>query len=180
MVRDTDHQVADWPAELPQTIGPVVGSWVELHPNNVRVLSKWSERMKSPAPSTVPIFRSESLSALLPNNGDLAEHHQGGDIGTEHTPQSGPFKRFDDSDFYHHILQAFIDHRSVGSTNLSVTPKVRVKRSRGESRDRKASKGRKVKYQVHEKLAHFMVPLNEREGTWHEQQVDELFMSLPH
>lgn len=60
--------------------------------------------------------------------------------------------------------------------------------------DTKASKGRKLRYvtsallhadayavsgryEPHEKLQHFMVPVHVR-GAWHEEQVDELFASL--
>lgn len=42
--------------------------------------------------------------------------------------------------------------------------------------DTKASKGRKMRYTVHEKLRDFMV--REDRGTWGERRVDELFGSL--
>lgn len=42
--------------------------------------------------------------------------------------------------------------------------------------DTKASKGRKLRYTVHEKLQNFMAP--EDRGTWGERQVDELFGGL--
>jgi protein AATF/BFR2 len=42
--------------------------------------------------------------------------------------------------------------------------------------DTKASKGRKLKYAVHEKLQNFMAP--EERGKWGERQTDELFGSL--
>lgn len=43
--------------------------------------------------------------------------------------------------------------------------------------DTKASKGRKLGYEVHEKLQNFMVPAPPR-GGWHDEQIDELFASL--
>lgn len=43
--------------------------------------------------------------------------------------------------------------------------------------DTKASKGRKLRYEVHEKLQNFMVPVTPR-GAWHDEQIDELFSSL--
>lgn len=43
--------------------------------------------------------------------------------------------------------------------------------------DTKASKGRKLRYEVHEKLQNFMVPATPR-GAWHDEQIDELFSSL--
>ncbi len=186
MASATDHQAVHWAQKFPQTAGTAVGSWSKLHPDHVSVLSKWSERMESSVSSTAQDMRNQTFSALLHRNGDLAERPPTksdivGRMNTGQTPQSGPFQGFDDSEFYHRILQGFIKNRDVGSMGgLSVLPRDRVKRTRGDSRDRKASKGRKVQYQVHEKLAHFMMPFHGREGTWHEQQVDELFISLPH
>jgi protein AATF/BFR2 len=44
--------------------------------------------------------------------------------------------------------------------------------------DTKASKGRKLRYEVHEKMQNFMVPVPLAAGAWHETQIDELFGSL--
>lgn len=48
--------------------------------------------------------------------------------------------------------------------------------------DTKASKGRKLRYEVHEKLQNFMVPIPAQvmfgAVAWGEQQTDELFASL--
>jgi len=41
----------------------------------------------------------------------------------------------------------------------------------------KASKGRKLRYEIHEKLQNFMVPVPVR-GAWHDEQIDELFASF--
>jgi protein AATF/BFR2 len=42
--------------------------------------------------------------------------------------------------------------------------------------DTRASKGRKLRYTIHEKLQNFMAP--EDRGAWGERQADELFGSL--
>lgn len=34
------------------------------------------------------------------------------------------------------------------------------------------------RYEVHEKLQNFMVPVTPRGNTWHDEQIDELFASL--
>ena len=44
--------------------------------------------------------------------------------------------------------------------------------------DTKASKGRKLRYEVHAKLQNFMVPVPVAGGDWHEEQIDDLFLSL--
>lgn len=52
------------------------------------------------------------------------------------------------------------------------------KAKRKKTVDTKASKGRKLRYHVHEKLQNFMVPIPAQRGAWHEEQIDELFASL--
>ena len=42
--------------------------------------------------------------------------------------------------------------------------------------DTKASKGRKIRFHVHEKLQNYMAP--EPRGSWHDSMVDELFGGL--
>ncbi|ESP02542.1 hypothetical protein LOTGIDRAFT_138224, partial [Lottia gigantea] len=72
---------------------------------------------------------------------------------------------FDDSDFYHHMLREFIDRKSseiddplaLGRQWLEVQ-KSRTKVKRNV--DTKASKGRKLRYNVHPKLVNFMAPVD--------------------
>ena len=52
------------------------------------------------------------------------------------------------------------------------------KAKRKKTVDTRASKGRKLRYQVHEKLQNFMVPIPTQRGAWHDEQIDELFASL--
>ena len=94
-------------------------------------------------------------------------------------------KIYDDADFYTLLLRELVDQRMTSSTNISNTPTPNttslpaVARRDAKTRkkiDTKASKGRKMRYTVHEKLQNFMAP--EDRGTWGERQVDELFGSL--
>lgn len=52
----------------------------------------------------------------------------------------------------------------------------REKKKKREA-ERGGSKGRKLRYTVHEKAQNFVVP-TALEGGWHEEQIDELFASL--
>ena len=52
------------------------------------------------------------------------------------------------------------------------------KARRKKTVDTRATKGRKLRYQVHEKLQNFMVPVRTSRGVWHDEQIDELFASL--
>lgn len=102
---------------------------------------------------------------------------------------------YDDTDFYQSLLRSVIDARSSANSNLdSLTADWRAaqaarkaaKKSSGKV-DTRASKGRKLRYVVHEKLQHFMAPVPQPAPAlpgggssiqWHESQIDELFASL--
>ncbi|KAJ2779763.1 rRNA-processing protein bfr2 [Coemansia interrupta] len=89
---------------------------------------------------------------------------------------------FDDTDFYQQLLRELIESRMVDSNDPMAELGTRwsaVKqqtRSKKQNVDTKASKGRKIRYQVMEKLQNFMPPIPA--GTWHEDMVNELFSSL--
>ena len=113
---------------------------------------------------------------------------------------------YDDADFYGSLLQTFLEQRGqhgIGgggeiimgngaNTNgasaaaagiaadrpLFFAPRWQAAKAAKVKKvvDTRASKGRKLKYTVHEKLQNFMAP--EDRGTWDEGQTDELFGSL--
>ncbi|KAJ2744614.1 rRNA-processing protein bfr2 [Coemansia sp. BCRC 34301] len=89
---------------------------------------------------------------------------------------------FDDTDFYQQLLRELIESRMVDSNDPTSSLGVRwaaVKqqtRAKKRTMDNKASKGRKIRYHVIEKLQSFMPPIPA--GTWHEDMVNELFSSL--
>ncbi|KAJ1819339.1 rRNA-processing protein bfr2 [Coemansia sp. RSA 2599] len=89
---------------------------------------------------------------------------------------------FDDTDFYQQLLRELIESRMVDSNDPTATLGTRwaaVKqqtRAKKRNVDTKASKGRKIRYQVMDKLQNFMPPIPA--GTWHEDMVNELFSSL--
>ncbi|KAJ3025559.1 UNVERIFIED_CONTAM: hypothetical protein HDU68_007005 [Siphonaria sp. JEL0065] len=90
---------------------------------------------------------------------------------------------FDDGDFYQQLLKELIEGRLLETddpTLLSMKwAELKTLQSQTKKKktvDTKASKGRKIRYAVHEKLANFMAP--EPRGTWHDAMVDELFSSL--
>merc|ERR1712166_935292 len=62
---------------------------------------------------------------------------------------------FDDTDFYERLLQELIDTGSQASLQAAITGRTEVKKSKHQV-DTRASKGRKIRYHVHQKLANFM------------------------
>ena len=106
---------------------------------------------------------------------------------------------FDDADFYTLLLRELVDQKmSAASTGLNPTlassaaaatlngggrgeSAIDVSALKREARvrkkvDTKASKGRKMRYTVHEKLQNFVA--REDRGTWGERQIGELFGGL--
>lgn len=97
---------------------------------------------------------------------------------------------YDDADFYTLLLRELVDQRMADSAaNHGATPLANMAPNVGTSLpisskhfkvkkavDTKASKGRKMRYTVHEKLQNFMAP--EDVGSWGERQRAELFGSL--
>merc|ERR1712228_722563 len=94
----------------------------------------------------------------------------GSDGGTAQTDS----EIFDDDDFYHQLLRDLIARKTLNSTDQSQLTRqwLEVQKLRTKLKkkvDTKASKGRKVRYDIHAKLVNFMAPLYardmDREGT---------------
>ena len=86
-------------------------------------------------------------------------------------------KIYDDADFYGLMLKELLESKSSDSLTASAIdfdPRKEAKTKKHV--DTKASKGRKLRYTVHEKLENFMAPEDRRR--WGDRQADELFGSL--
>ncbi|XP_050074455.1 protein Aatf [Anopheles maculipalpis] len=88
---------------------------------------------------------------------------------------------FDDSDFYHQMLRELIEYKTSTTDSpqeiankLAELQKLRNKMKK--TVDTKASKGRKIRYVVHNKLVNFMAPVPDYD--WTDEAKDELFSSL--
>lgn len=77
---------------------------------------------------------------------------------------------------YRSLLKEVIESRSGGSGGADLTHLRREKKKKREA-ERGGSKGRKLRYTVHEKAQNFVVPIPLSNG-WHDEQIDELFSSL--
>ncbi|KAJ6439704.1 Protein BFR2 [Purpureocillium lavendulum] len=89
---------------------------------------------------------------------------------------------YDDADFYQLLLKELVDQRTVetSSAQISAVPTVMLtaaKEAKARKQvDRKASKGRKMRFTVHEKLQNFMAP--EDRTSWESGAVDRFFGTL--
>jgi protein AATF/BFR2 len=171
-----------------------------FHPHLIETLNKWSSKIQAVAPSVLlPSNRNafskssqglKSASQLVDET--LVDHDKvlqrtriyrgkgsriGADKGVEGDEQEaqGDLEVFDDTDFYHQLLRDVIDTRGRGGNEDWM--EVQKQKKAKKHVDTKASKGRKLRYEVHEKIQNFMVPVT-TQGSWHEEQIDELFASL--
>lgn len=86
---------------------------------------------------------------------------------------------FDDLDFYQQLLRDVIKARTGDAGEQNWMAQQRERKAKKKLKvDTKASKGRKLRYEVHAKLQNFMVPVPVTHGGWHEEQIDGLFSSL--
>lgn len=83
--------------------------------------------------------------------------------------------KFDDSKLYQHQLQDFLS-MDKKSDVVALSKKQKKKQNKKNNVDRKASKGRKIRYHVHPKIVNFTFPLQRPETTTMDE--DEWFKSL--
>lgn len=93
---------------------------------------------------------------------------------------------FDDTDFYSTLLKELIERRSNGLSNQgggTTSTAVLLSSLQGGGKkkkhnvDTKASKGRKLRYEVNDKLVNFMPPIRDR-IKWGPEQIERLFRQL--
>lgn len=88
---------------------------------------------------------------------------------------------YDDTDFYHTQLRELIEYKTSSSSNANEMAKQfaelqKLRKKMKKAVDTRASKGRKIRYVVHNKLVSFMAPNDP--ANWTDEQRDELFKSL--
>ncbi|EGX53735.1 hypothetical protein AOL_s00004g394 [Orbilia oligospora ATCC 24927] len=158
-------------------------------------LEKWSSRVQASA-NIVPTSKKLNQSTTVQTiSSQLREHlvDVSGEVAKSKVPQeSAPVQKarkvdedasiYDDTDFYKRLLLVLLEQRGNSATNggvIQLAPadlqELKVKKKRANV-DTKASKGRKLRYHVHEKLQNFMMP--DDSLSWHGQQIDEFFSSL--
>ncbi|KAF9258902.1 TRAUB-domain-containing protein [Marasmius fiardii PR-910] len=186
--------VSDYETQLEDASKSLSTSENAYHPHLVQTLNKWSSKIQAVAPSVLlPANRNafskdhnQIKSAVQLVDENLSDHAKllsrthlwrgkGTRLVTPATTEEKHDDLFDDTDFYQQLLRDVIDARNGTGTNDWML--VQKERKAKKKVDTKASKGRKLRYEVHEKLRNFMVPITVRR-TWHEEQIDELFSSV--
>jgi protein AATF/BFR2 len=157
-----------------------------------KVLDKWSERVKksNAALSTRKLVSSETQSLVSVLDEQLLSSERL--IKRARTPRScAPAQAakkleedpeiYDDADFYQLLLKELVDQRSTDTSapgeSVTTVRWAALKETKTRKHvDRRASKGRKLRYTVHEKLQNFIAPEDRR--SWEEHAIDRLFGTL--
>ncbi|PNY29487.1 Protein BFR2 [Tolypocladium capitatum] len=91
-------------------------------------------------------------------------------------------KVYDDADFYQLLLKELVDQRTVETCSAQSSAVATVMLTAAKDAktrkqvDRKASKGRKMRFTVHEKLQNLMAPEDRR--SWEQEAIDRFFGTL--
>lgn len=163
------------------------------------VLLKWDDRTKLLAPGAglkrksvqedydiiKKIDSSMANRQALVEKSQMLKNNQQQQQEKEDSELTGQSQRqphiYDDSDFYHQQLRELIEYKANTTSNMSDITKqfVELQKLRQKMKkkvDTRASKGRKLRYVVHNKLINFMAP-NEA-SDWTEASKTELYKSL--
>ncbi|KAL8791708.1 MAG: hypothetical protein Q9195_005715 [Heterodermia aff. obscurata] len=165
---------------------PLSALWTATHtptttslPTHRATLTKWSQKIHPPGAALLasrtkfsqPPSSHQPLTAIL-------DAHISGPQAQKHIAKARANNTteniYDDSDFYAALLRELVEQRMGDAPlpGMKDRSAFRVKKRV----DTKASKGRKLRYTVHEKLLNFMAP--EEKGSWGERQRAELFGGL--
>ncbi|KAF4593277.1 rRNA-processing protein bfr2 [Pleurotus pulmonarius] len=179
-----------------------------VHPYEIQTLAKWSSKIQAVAPSALLPSNRNAFSKNRQNLKSVVQlidetlttdrnkllartqvrRSKGARLGTARTERQVPDQGeedgetidrelFDDNDFYQQLLRDIIDARGDNAAGADDWMSIQKQKKSKKAVDTKASKGRKLRFEVHEKLQNFMVPVPVA-GSWHEEQIDELFASL--
>lgn len=165
-------------------------------PHRQFVLNKWSAKSRGASAvmasskgrlnSTAEQRLSDVLSAQLLDSARLVKRtRMARSCAPSHVKKGIHESRdiYDDADFYGILLKELLEQRGgasaaggIGEFTFSTPWRAAKEAKTKKVVDTKASKGRKLRYTVHEKLQNLMAP--EDRGAWGERQVNELFGSL--
>ena len=145
-------------------------------PHRRSILNKWSSKTRAANNISAPRSQldrnthQDTMTSIL--DAQLVSSNQ--------QDQPNPSGPYDDTPFYQSLLRDLIASRASISQSQNTIPDIPLlpaaPKQHRKGVDPKASKGRKVRYTVHEKLQNFMA--EEERGTWTDGARREFFASL--
>ncbi|SPO30992.1 probable Protein BFR2 [Ustilago trichophora] len=144
---------------------------------------------QTPSSQIDTVLAGDGLSRLISRTQVLRTHSEGhfklgrSSTTTSDSEEIKDVEVFDDSDFYSTLLKELIERRSGVSSGAGAATTAAMMLSglnggkKKKSVDTRASKGRKLRYEVNEKIVNFMPPIRDR-VRWGEDQIERLFRQL--
>jgi protein AATF/BFR2 len=143
--------------------------------NRQSTIEKWSNKIKD----TTALPLSRKLNTARPQSRVSLLQDQ----VAKKVQENGTSGHYDDTKFYKTLLNNFVDQRRTdaalapagqngGPTQFAVVKEAKMRKNV----DTKASKGRKLRFTVQEKLQNFMAP--EDRGSWEPEAIDRFFSTL--
>lgn len=173
----------------------IQASELSIMPSRQANLEKWSVKVKgAAAPETRKLNSTSQLTIVQVLEDQLVDSERL--LKRTRTPRScAPLQAkaklsedasiYDDADFYQLLLKELVDQRMVDSASAPalqgngrpIAQWAAVKEAKTKKNiDTKASKGRKMKFTIHEKLQNFMAPQDR--NSWEQDAVDRFFGTL--
>lgn len=125
----------------------------KLHAFNQSISEQVSSYMRDPSKMIKGMQQNKSAVAVFGNVPDSNDS-----IKQEDTHANGDPELLDDSEFYQQLLKEFFETIDPSSSEMAYYAMKRLQTKKRKIVDRRASKSRKIRYHVHEKIVNFMTP----------------------
>ncbi|KAJ8633755.1 hypothetical protein MRB53_027091 [Persea americana] len=125
----------------------------KLHAFNQNISQQVAAYMRDPNRMIKRMQLRRSTVGVLGEVPDEANKTREEDANVEGDPEL-----LDDSDFYHQLLKEFLDSCDSASSGSAFYALKKLQPKKRKVVDRRASKSRKIRYHVHEKIVNFMAP----------------------
>ncbi|KAL7083612.1 hypothetical protein ACP275_14G174400 [Erythranthe tilingii] len=126
----------------------------KLHAFNQSISEQVAAYMRDPSKMVKGMQQNKSAVAVFGNIPDSTDNN----IKKEEIYANDDPELLDDTDFYQQLLKEFFEAIDPESSEMAYYAVKRLQTKKRKIVDRRASKSRKIRYHVHEKIVNFMAP----------------------
>ncbi|XP_027350895.1 putative uncharacterized protein DDB_G0270496 [Abrus precatorius] len=126
----------------------------KLHAFNQDISNQVAAYMRDPSRMIKQMQLRRSAVSIFGSVSEVGDNYQEVETRTNGDPEL-----LDDSEFYQQLLKEFFETVDPSSSEKAFYSLKRMQTKKRKVVDRRASKSRKIRYNVHEKIVNFMAPL---------------------
>ncbi|KAF7851648.1 hypothetical protein BT93_L3305 [Corymbia citriodora subsp. variegata] len=152
MAHFRDKSVDKWHRKTQVTTGAAAMK-NKLHAFNQNISEQVSTYMRDPSRMVKQMQQRRSTLGIF---GSVPEHVD--NTNKEEANAEGDSELLDDAEFYQQLLKEFFETIDPTSSEAAFYALRRLQTKKRKVVDRRASKSRKIRYHVHEKIVNFMAP----------------------